>query len=337
MSQVVACPNCQTRYNLPESAIGKRVKCKSCGKPFSASVGASRAKQRQAATAARGSGVDVAELEKMGIGKIKAQPEIFAAEIAPGPDPLQNHVVHDPGFSLASTSGNASGKAATVAENDFAKVVENPHLKGIGGTSKSVSEEVAERRRREEKILKAYATPSSGTAPKRKKKSSQVGITRLWYFLCNFGLFAFVVGMTMIGTFFAGIKLEDTSPNPLEAGMMLMVMSLTLMVVMGLVSTLLVRSRVENMAFLFARLGECRHRDKLCTLRSLRFGDCQRICFRPPGDRFSLVGWVACLSSLVRWLLLHCPSAQFWPNNDSRRCFLHLDWHYRPKLPFQCG
>lgn len=129
MSQVVACPNCQTRYNLPDSAVGKRVKCKSCGKPFSATVGAAKAKTSKANKAAAKQKVDPSELQKMGIGAIKAQPDIFAAEVAPGPDPLRNHVVQDPGFGLPSSSAAEASSSDSPGSDDFASVTSNPYIK----------------------------------------------------------------------------------------------------------------------------------------------------------------------------------------------------------------
>jgi uncharacterized RDD family membrane protein YckC len=133
----VACPSCQTRYSLPEKFAGKKLKCKSCGKPFSATVGAAKAAGDRNAGAARRAEPDAKVLEQMGLGAIRKQPELFPAEPSRGPDPLRNHVVQDPGFGSAEgavqIAGTASGLAADAAardamtiDDDEAAVIANP-------------------------------------------------------------------------------------------------------------------------------------------------------------------------------------------------------------------
>lgn len=135
MSLIVACPNCQTRYNLPPQFEGKKVKCKSCGKPFSASVGAARVQagaQKQAATKVQ---TDPDELAKMGIGTIRQAPDPFAAPAHAGPDPLRNHVVQDPGFGMPSTEPTTPGHAAPHSESaddgGIGDVVANPYIQSL--------------------------------------------------------------------------------------------------------------------------------------------------------------------------------------------------------------
>ena len=135
MSLNVACPNCQTRYNLPEKFAGKKVKCKSCGKPFSASVGANRAAGAQVNQTAQAPRVSPVELSKMGIGEIRQQPDPFAAPALAGPDPLRNHVVQDPGFGMPGVPGMAPGTHGQTHGNsadvdpDLAAVTSNPYIK----------------------------------------------------------------------------------------------------------------------------------------------------------------------------------------------------------------
>ncbi|QEG22526.1 RDD family protein [Mariniblastus fucicola] len=134
MSLIVACPNCQTRYNLPEKFQGKKIKCKSCGKPFSATFrAASGAAATPSQAAQRAASVDPQELNKMGIGAIKRQADPFAAPAYNGPDPLRNHVVQDPGFGMP---GQMRGQENENAEEsdldpDYASVVSNPYIQTL--------------------------------------------------------------------------------------------------------------------------------------------------------------------------------------------------------------
>ena len=135
MTLIVACPNCQTRYNLPDKFQGKKVKCKSCSKPFAAGVGAKRAPAgRVNQEAQRAPQVDPQELANMGIGALRAQPDPFAAPAHQGPDPLRNHVVQDPGFEASVVPGMHPGMPSHTddAEEDpnaeFQSVVANPYV-----------------------------------------------------------------------------------------------------------------------------------------------------------------------------------------------------------------
>jgi predicted Zn finger-like uncharacterized protein len=130
MSLNVACPSCQTRYNLPEKFAGKKVKCKTCGKPFAATVGAAKAKSTNPSKVTRQQEADPNELTKMGIGVIRQQQDPFAAEPHLGPDPLRNHVVQDPGFGMpAGVLGqDSSGGEELDNDPDFASVTSNPYI-----------------------------------------------------------------------------------------------------------------------------------------------------------------------------------------------------------------
>lgn len=135
MTLIVACPNCQTRYNLPDKFQGKKVKCKSCGKPFAASVGATRATAgRVNQEAQRAAQVDPQELANMGIGAIRSQPDPFATPVHRGPDPLRNHVVQDPGFDVGGVPGMQPGMPSRGDDieddqnSEFELVVANPYI-----------------------------------------------------------------------------------------------------------------------------------------------------------------------------------------------------------------
>ena len=97
MTLIVACPNCQIKYNLPDKLLGKKLKCKSCGNPFRAVVeAATEGPVNQ--TAQPNKGVDPDELSKMGIDEIRRQADPFAMSADDGPDSLGDLPVQDPGF-----------------------------------------------------------------------------------------------------------------------------------------------------------------------------------------------------------------------------------------------
>ena len=132
MSLIVACPNCQTRYNLPPNLAGKKIKCKSCGKPFAAGVGAAKAKTGQAKQVAKQTQrVDPNELAKLGIGAIKQQPDPFAAPAHLGPDPLRNHVVQDPGFEMPAAPASQTQVDDETVNDELSDVTANPYIKTI--------------------------------------------------------------------------------------------------------------------------------------------------------------------------------------------------------------
>jgi predicted Zn finger-like uncharacterized protein len=157
MSLNVACPSCQTRYNLPEKFAGKKVKCKSCGKPFAATVGAAKATTTKRSVATRQQEADPKELSKMGIDVIRQQQDPFAAEPHLGPDPLRNHVVQDPGFGGATGipgQTNPDDEESGV-DPDFASVTSNPYIATIP------------------KVNHTAATGNEDHKPKKKKNASQ--------------------------------------------------------------------------------------------------------------------------------------------------------------------
>lgn len=134
MTLIVACPNCQTRYNLPDKFRGKKLKCKSCGKPFAASEGTAKAKAPANQAAPRAPKEDARELSNMGIGEIRQQADPFATPAYHGPDPLRNHVVQDPGFGtpggiMPGTSGHDDGDEDT--DSEFNSVTSNPYVSTV--------------------------------------------------------------------------------------------------------------------------------------------------------------------------------------------------------------
>ena len=142
----IACPKCQQRYQLPESALGKSVKCKSCGASFRTKAPTTakpqtpaKPRQKTASQPSRD------ELAQFGIdGQLNRQADIFDGADA---DPrsargLGNHAAEDPGFTSAAkpkTADSVNPYAAPV-DDGMSAVLANPVLmEGRGATRKSKS------------------------------------------------------------------------------------------------------------------------------------------------------------------------------------------------------
>ena len=109
----IACPKCKTKYRLPDSALGKPVKCQKCGAGFRTSappqIAGKPAPSQQLSTKASQPQQAVSkvlqpsqqDISKMGIeGAIKRQADIFSAPPPPTrSNPLGNFSIEDPGFA----------------------------------------------------------------------------------------------------------------------------------------------------------------------------------------------------------------------------------------------
>ena len=109
----IACPKCKTKYRLPDSALGKPVKCQKCGASFRTSAPpqttGNPAPSQQLSTKKSQPQTAVSkvlqpsqqEISKMGIqGAIKKQADIFSAPPPPTrSNPLGNFSIEDPGFA----------------------------------------------------------------------------------------------------------------------------------------------------------------------------------------------------------------------------------------------
>jgi len=141
MPATIACPKCKTKYQLPESALGKAIKCKKCGAAFrtkapgpSPQAGATPAQPSKPAA----NQPSQQEMAQYGIdGPLKRQADIFATAPPPqrGPNPLGNFVLEDPGFAdidsarqeVLEESGTEAGMEAITA-NPYA----SPNASGAG-------------------------------------------------------------------------------------------------------------------------------------------------------------------------------------------------------------
>ena len=170
MPLIVACSHCQTRYNLPEKLHGKKLKCKSCSKPFLASASAKHTTggpAKQAAT--RTPKVDAQELSNMGIDEIRQNDDPFATPIQNGPDVLGNHVVADPGFDLQGPGDEIAevGLGTPVQpgvndDGDYAlqSVVSNPYIRSTPKPSHHAAVDDEAPRKRAKKKRKKKVHPA---------------------------------------------------------------------------------------------------------------------------------------------------------------------------------
>lgn len=132
MPATIACPKCQTKYKLPDSALGKPIKCQKCGASFRTQARASQpqpSSQRPSGNASPQPNEQ--ELARYGIeGALKRQADIFSAPPPPPrANPLGNFVLEDPGFADIETArrevleeeGQSDGMEA---------IISNPYARG---------------------------------------------------------------------------------------------------------------------------------------------------------------------------------------------------------------
>jgi predicted Zn finger-like uncharacterized protein len=167
MPVVIACPKCQTKYQLSDEMLGRAIKCKSCGtvfktkRPASSSATSPAAGQKPGTRPAAGStkpasgaarptrpagqprpsapAVSGADLAKFGLdGPLRRQADLFAGAAnspARGPDMLGN-LAADPGFGGSeepAADGSVAGKpkkqpAPSADLNDLSEILRNPYM-----------------------------------------------------------------------------------------------------------------------------------------------------------------------------------------------------------------
>ncbi len=155
----IACPKCKQRYQLPDSALGKKVTCKSCGASFRTrppAAAGTRATPKPRPTATRQPSRD--ELAEFGIdGPINKQADVFdgAAEDPRTVRGLGNFAAEDPGFTTTAkpkTAREVNPFAAPTGDG-LSAVLANPVLMEGRGTKKKAKSRTD---------LNAYRTARTG-------------------------------------------------------------------------------------------------------------------------------------------------------------------------------
>ena len=144
MPATIACPKCQTKYQLPDSALGKPIKCKKCGAGFrtQAPAGQSKPASRQPSKDV-GPQANDQELARYGIeGRLKRQADIFAAPpLPPRANPLGNFVLEDPGFADIE-SARREVQEEEEQSDGMEAILSNPYARGTKGGRKSKQSDV---------------------------------------------------------------------------------------------------------------------------------------------------------------------------------------------------
>lgn len=144
----IACPKCKTKYRLPDSALGKPVKCQKCGAGFRTSappqIAGKPAPSQQLSTKASQPQQAVSkvlqpsqqDISKMGIeGAIKRQADIFSAPPPPTrSNPLGNFSIEDPGF--ADLEVVKQEVEEEVRSDGMESILGNPYASGPAKKSK---------------------------------------------------------------------------------------------------------------------------------------------------------------------------------------------------------
>ena len=162
MPLTVACPGCQSKYSLPDKLLGKKIKCKKCGKAFATKPksnpagAANRSPQKPPAPSRSraASGPAASELAKLGLdGPLGRQPDIFeSAPPAGKADPLRNHVLEDFGFGESSTKKKKATSDDSEADDDLAELKRNASVP----TARNKAAANREKREREDQLLGQY-------------------------------------------------------------------------------------------------------------------------------------------------------------------------------------
>ncbi len=144
----IACPKCKTKYRLPDSALGKPVKCQKCGASFRTSAPpqttGNPAPSQQLSTKKSQPQTAVSkvlqpsqqEISKMGIqGAIKKQADIFSAPPPPTrSNPLGNFSIEDPGFADLEVAKQEVEEE--VKSDGMESILGNPYASGTEKKSK---------------------------------------------------------------------------------------------------------------------------------------------------------------------------------------------------------
>ena len=145
----IACPKCSKSYTLPDSALGKAVKCKACGTAFrtrkpdaTAQPTSAKSAARPAKPGARPAPAKPAQpvspdVSQFGVeGGFQQQPDIFGAPPSPrGGAGLDNFAEDGFGEAVAPIVLGPQGGAPQVVENPYQSVMTNTAIKKNRGKS----------------------------------------------------------------------------------------------------------------------------------------------------------------------------------------------------------
>ena len=122
----ISCPSCNKRYNLPETMLGKSVRCKQCNTAFVAG-GA----QPATPAAPVKNGLSQEQMNQFGIeGNIVREAEIFGPPSAPTAGAaLGNYAGEDPGFGSDDMEIPLPSSDQGDNTNPYAAVLNNPALR----------------------------------------------------------------------------------------------------------------------------------------------------------------------------------------------------------------
>ncbi|MEM9941209.1 MAG: zinc-ribbon domain-containing protein [Planctomycetota bacterium] len=179
MAVKIACPKCNAQYQLPQSALGKAVKCKSCGAVFKTKApatgnnalmvptnpnGQTKAAQQkgglvvqnQAGNQVTTTGPSASEFAQFGIqGPLKRPPEIFPRYTGRPRQQLPS-VIEDPGFGSASavSSGGELKLEDDSSGDGMESIINNPFLKEANERAEAENSAKQKRKAKRKKIKK---------------------------------------------------------------------------------------------------------------------------------------------------------------------------------------
>ncbi len=164
MPSVVVCPKCETRYQVPEKALGKTLQCKKCGQSFPAKVAEAVAAGSSSASTAPpnrqppGPEISAEVYKRLGLdGPFKRPPEVLADVPSPPPRDILGNLAAEPGFGTEEVRSGGNPVSKSKATDELQDVVVNPFAKAAAKNIK---------RRPEDLRANGYAFRSLGSLAK---------------------------------------------------------------------------------------------------------------------------------------------------------------------------
>lgn len=155
MPITTCCPKCQKRYQVPDTALGKRLQCKSCQTLFPVvAVGTAAAAVTSSAPGRTQTSRDVssADWARFGIdGPLKKPAQIFPEQFSPTAKDILGNYAAEPGFaetdqpkvSAATKKNDPNAPLADIINNPFVKAPpkKKPREANADGKSKGSSKD----------------------------------------------------------------------------------------------------------------------------------------------------------------------------------------------------